>query len=377
MTSTEKRIINIDSRFRTDPRNTTSTDFTVNLPSPIRNVKTIRLTTEEIPNVFYAFNTDSTTVFQVRKGPESSGIYTHQAWTTLFIEPGNYDASTLRKLIETQIGQTLGFEQAATNQEQLGFRYTINSNTGANTLFLNKDGNEYGDLEISGGAPNTFELNLTPVDLNEVYDIAVENGAFDTSYVPTPADSYIQEIDVYAQAIRQYVENLSIGDITIKEVIGFADYLLYAKDSYSSTAYINTTGYQYALLDVNGYETMKHISKDNELNVFAKLPLTVGKNFTKVGSVGTTAISKIFDIPETIRFFKIRMFDVLGNVLNLRTLNVSFTFEVEYYITQKAYDKARDSKIPSGSLTNFASESSRTSYQAERKQRLRNVVFKS
>lgn len=377
MASTEKRIINIDSRFRTDPKNTTSTNFTVALPSPIRNVKTIRLTTEEIPNVFYAFNTDSTTVYQVREGPDSTGIYTHKEWVTLFIEPGNYDASTLRRNIETQIGQTLGFEQAATNQEQLGFRYTINSNTGANTLFLNKSGNEYLDLELSGGAPNTFELNMTPVDLNQVYDIAVAGGAFDASNVPTPADAYIQEINVYAQAIRQYVENLSIGDITIKEVIGFADYLLYAKDSYSSTAYINTTGYQYALLDVNGYETIKHISKDNELNVFAKLPLTVGKNFTKVGSVGTTAIPKKFDTPETIRFFRIKMFDILGNILNLRTLNVSFTFEVEYYITQKAYDKARDSKIPSGTLTNFASESSRTSYQQERKQRLRNVVFKS
>jgi hypothetical protein len=374
--ATEKLVFNIDSRFRNNPETSTSSNFTIDLPTPVRNVKSIRLVSEEIPNVFYAFEKDSNTILQVRVGPDpnSSSVYTHKQWTTVILPPGNYDAQSFIEGIRDNIGIALGFTQSDDTVDERGFGYTVDSNTGESTLQLLTDSFEYQALDGSGAAPKTFELNLSPVDLNQVYTIANNSGAFDDL---SDEDKYIEEINIYSQAIQHYVTNLDIGEITIKEVMGFSDYLLYAKATYTATSLINTRGFNYVLLDVNGYDTLTHISKDNEYKIFAKIPFKVTKFFTSISSVGATTYPKIFDQPETIRKFNVRVLDIFGDIINLRNINVNLMFEVEYYRTQKGYDKARTSLLPDGNLTKFSSESSRTSYQAKKKERLRNIVFKS
>lgn len=378
MSITEKIVLNVDSRFRNNPEISSPSNFTIDLPTPIRNVKSIRLISEEIPNVFYAFETDSTTILQVRRGPDisGSGIYTHQEWSTLFIPPGNYDANSFISTITPLIGKALGFPQASLlAADDRAFGYTIDSNTGMSTLKINKEGDEYIALLFAYGYGNitdTFEVNLTPVDLNSVYSKAISDGAFATI---SDEDKYITEIKIYSQAIEHYVRNLDIGVVTLKEVMGFSDYLLYAKDYYVSTSLINTRGFNYVLLDVNGYDTLTHISKDNETKIFAKIPFKVSKFFTSISSVGATTFPKIFDQPDTLRKFSIRILDIFGNLINLRDINVNLMFEVEYYRTQTSFDKARNVIVPSGDITSLKSEGSRTSYQAQRKDRLRNIVF--
>lgn len=378
MSTTEKLVLNIDSRFRNNPEISTSSDFTIDLPTPVRNVKAVRLVSEEIPNVFYAFDTDSTTVFQVRKGPnpdDTDNIYTHQEWTTLYLSPGNYDANSFITTITPLIGKALGFLQSDANTpENRGFGYTIDSNTGMSTLKLNLTGIEYRTSLSNETAPYSFELNLTPVDLNTVYTNADNAGAFDTV---SGADKYITEIDIYAQAIQYYIRNLDIGVITLKEVMGFSDFLLYSKTSYTSTSLINTRGFNYVLLDINGYDTLTHVSKDNEYKCFAKIPFKVSKFFTSISSVGATTFPKIFDQPETIRKFTVRILDIFGNIVNLRSINVNLMFEVEYYRTQESYDKARNAIVPSGNMTKFSSDGFKTTQQSQRADRLRNIVFTS
>lgn len=376
--ATEKVVFNIDSRFRNNPENSSTSEFTVDLPTPLRNVKSIKLVSEEIPNVFYAFENDSNTIFQVREGPDpsSSDIYSHKEWNTFIFNPGNYDAQTFVDTIRDDIGRSLGFPQLSVNSKSgdRGFEYTVNKNTGESTLEIQKKSLEFLVLDSSGGAPKTFELNLTPVDLNQVYTIANNSGAFSGL---SDEDKYIQEIYIYSQAINHYVRNLDLGQITLKEVLGFSDYLLYAKDKYISTGLINTRGFNYVLLDVNGYDTLTHVSKDNEYKIFAKIPFKVTKFFTSVSSIGATTYPKIFDQPETIHKFTVRILDIFGNIINLRNIHVNLMFEVEYYRTQKGYDSARTKLIPDGNITKFSSEGSRTSSQARQKERLRNIVFKS
>jgi hypothetical protein len=374
--ATEKIVFNIDSRFRNNPENSTTSDFVVDLPTPLKNVKSIKLVSEEIPNVFYAFESDSNTIFQAREGPDpsSNDIYSHKEWSTFIFNPGNYDAQTFVDTIRDDIGKSLGFSQSPINSGNRGFEYTVNKNTGESKLEIRKGSPEFLTLDLCGGAPKTFELNLTPVDLNQVYTIASSSGAFSGL---SDEDKYIQEINIYSQAINYYVRNLDLGQITIKEVLGFSDYLLYAKDTYTSTGLINTRGFNYVLLDINGYDTLTHISKDNEYKIFAKIPFKVTKFFTSVSSVGATTYPKVFDQPETIHKFTVRILDIFGNVINLRNIQVNLMFEVEYYRTQKGYDSARTKLIPDGDITKFSSEGSRTSSQARRKERLRNIVFKS
>lgn len=374
--ATEKIVFNIDSRFRNNPENSSTSNFIVDLPTPLRNVKSIKLVSEEIPNVFYAFGSDSNTIFQVREGPDpsSSDVYSHKEWNTFIFNPGNYDAQTFVDTIRDDIGRALGFAQNPINSRNRGFEYIVNKNTGESTLEIKKTSPEFLAADICGAAPKTFDLNLTPVDLNQVYAIANSAGAFSGL---SDEDKYMQEINIYSQAINHYVKNLELGEITIKEVLGFSDYLLYAKDIYTSTSLINTRGFNYVLLDINGYDTLTHISKDNEFKIFAKIPFKVSKFFTSVSSVGATTYPKIFDQPETIQKFSVKILDIFGNIINLRNIQVNLMFEVEYYRTQKGYDSARRKLIPDGNITKFSSEGSRTSSQARRKERLRNVVFKS
>lgn len=373
--ATEKLVFNIDSRFRNNPETSSSSNFTIDLPTPIRNVKSIKLVSEEIPNVFYAFESETNTILQVRYGPDpdNSGTYTHREWSTIVIDPGNYDAQTFVELIREKIGLALGFPMINAIDNQKGFSYVVSNTTGQSVLSIAKNSLEYVDLDGSAGlAPDTFELNLSPVDLNTVYTYSVNDGAFSGV---SEQDKYITEIDIYAQAIQHYVTNLEIGQITIAEVMGFSDFLLYGKDTYTGTNLINTRGFNYVLLDVNGYDTLTHISKDNEYRIFAKIPFKVSKFFTSISNVGATTYPKIFDQPETIRKFNVRVLDIFGNIVNLRNVSVNLMFEVEYYRTQKGYDKSRTSLLPDGDMTKFSSQGSRTSDQARRKEKLRNIVF--
>lgn len=69
---------NIDSRFRDTPANTTTGDFYFTLPTPIRNVLRIRMTSIEFPNNYYFFTKTRQNVSFLLKhsigGPTSKDI---------------------------------------------------------------------------------------------------------------------------------------------------------------------------------------------------------------------------------------------------------------------------------------------------------------
>ena len=52
-----KRIVNIDSRFRSSFLNAT-TDFYYNFDTPYKNIIRVRVASVEIPNVAYTFSTE-------------------------------------------------------------------------------------------------------------------------------------------------------------------------------------------------------------------------------------------------------------------------------------------------------------------------------
>lgn len=369
--------INIDSRFRNNPEKTSSSDFVVDLPTPIRNVKSLSLKSSEIPNVFYSLNSEHNTILQVRRGPDITGsteYYTRDTWKTIVLQPGNYSANVFATELVSKIGIALNFIMSDVyNVKPISF--TANTITGLTSLQLNTTSAEY---LLTEDPPQSIELNLTPVDLNEVYRISTAEGA----YVGiSDEDKYITEIRIAAQAIETYVRNLDVGVFTLKEVMGFSDFLLYGKTIYGGTSLVNTVGVNYVLLDVNGYDTITHISKDNEVTAFAKVLFKTAKNFKNVndsGDASTRAFVKYFDQPETIRQFRIRILDIFGNVIDLKNIDTNFVFQLEYYNTQKGYDSGRNQIIKDGELTDVKRSSGfRTTTQTKDKERLRNVVFKT
>lgn len=78
-----KKIINIDSTFRTVKNQSTSTSFTCELHEPINNVINIKLHAYHIPTTWYTFNNVMSNNFFLING------------NTVFIESGTYDPTEL------------------------------------------------------------------------------------------------------------------------------------------------------------------------------------------------------------------------------------------------------------------------------------------
>jgi hypothetical protein len=94
----------LNSLFREDYKNTSSTDFSLVLPYQFKNVLSVRLSSIQLPNVLYCFsNSKMNNVFYISEcgnGPNVSGA--------IILPDGNYTlsqlASTLQKTINDELG---------------------------------------------------------------------------------------------------------------------------------------------------------------------------------------------------------------------------------------------------------------------------------
>lgn len=92
-----RRLISIDSRFRVDTTNQTTSDFTYRLSTALRNIMSVRLASIEIPNTNYVFTNDKgNTSFQI-----SNDMLTSP--TTIDISEGNYTASDFISEVQSKL----------------------------------------------------------------------------------------------------------------------------------------------------------------------------------------------------------------------------------------------------------------------------------
>jgi hypothetical protein len=94
---TKKKYYNIDTRFRDDYDETPST-YTISLPERINDVKSIMAYNAEIPMSYYNISTSlENNVFQIT----GTGVS-----KTIIVRDGNYDMTSLKNEINTQISST-------------------------------------------------------------------------------------------------------------------------------------------------------------------------------------------------------------------------------------------------------------------------------
>jgi len=96
----QRHIISIDSRFRQNPTTSLSSDYYFQLPTAIKNVLRIRMTSLEFPNNYPFFNSERSNVsFRILNISGGSAVS-----NVLTLPEGNYTAadmeSTLRELIQ-------------------------------------------------------------------------------------------------------------------------------------------------------------------------------------------------------------------------------------------------------------------------------------
>ena len=98
---TVTRVITIDSQYRQDKRSPT-TDFTLNLSEPLKDVVLMKLYSVEIPYVWWTINSSFGSNFFILKGNVpgiDNGNHDHQ----IEITPGNYSPSELSETINESI----------------------------------------------------------------------------------------------------------------------------------------------------------------------------------------------------------------------------------------------------------------------------------
>lgn len=362
--SIESINVSVDSRYRLYPDKNSSTDCTVKLPTIFSNVVSARITSIEVPNISYTFGTDHTTVLQVRPGPDLSQTISadyHFVWETVRLPLANYTLDTLQSTLQHYIGQALGFSQTASPPENQGFIVNIDKYTGQVSMEIN-----FGSSEMSGNDISSFDINLTPVDLNSVYTYGVNNGYFTGV---TPGGYYLRELQLYQMAFKTYANNLQPGTPVLRDILGFSDFMFYGKTNYMSTGFIDIYGQRYLLLQVNDYDSIRHIVGNNIINAFSKISLDNKFKYPHKPDldheIDSVSPPIVFEQPVDIAQLKIRLLDPMGNVVNLLGQNFSFTMEITHVRDNKKYDMYRDTYVKPGKLT--APDSKPT--------RLRNVRF--
>lgn len=98
---TVKRVVTIDSQYRQDKRSS-STDFTLNLSEPLKDVVSMKLYSVEIPYVWWTINSSFGSNFFILKG-NVPGIDNGNHDYQIEITPGNYSPSELSVAINENI----------------------------------------------------------------------------------------------------------------------------------------------------------------------------------------------------------------------------------------------------------------------------------
>ena len=163
MKQTTKRIISIDSQYRSDKR-TMSTEFTFNLSEPLKDVVSLKLYSVQIPYTWYTIGKAYGNNFFYFKG-RTPGIDTDTHDIKVEIEPGNYSPSGLIAEVNTSINLL----KTSSSDISLGdTKLTYNSNT---SLTL-------AEIELRKG----YNESSYSVDMAD--SVSTYFGFTDNSYIP-------------------------------------------------------------------------------------------------------------------------------------------------------------------------------------------------
>lgn len=303
-----KRILNIDSRFRTDCADST-TNFTFRLAHPYKNVIRARVASIEIPNMMYVFcEKKGNTIFKI-KATDTNGI---PHILQIKIPDGNYTSAELMDEIQTQLDTGLRYPY--------GIFISANLNTiNAKVTFQN-----------NGLAPGPFPISSTTQ--------------------PTqPAKPFILDfIKPWCQNGKDYYPSLGAN-------LGFKQQLYRVQTPnpspptpnalYSVTGEncLDVVGDTYMFLAVNDLYAVDQRTKENIVQVLAKIIVREDRQAV-IYDDGATLLSNeiIFPSPVDLSTLKVQLLDPWGNVIDLCGINFSFSLEITEVLNTRLYDFYRN-----------------------------------
>jgi len=286
-------VLNVDSRFRTNPGSSLPTDFQIKLPRPYKNATAVRLASIEIPNTWYEFSAIKGNVtFSVtdNTAPKNQGTQ------TITIPEGNYtDVPSMCTIIQDFMNAAFGYDPG-TNP---GTGYTVNLDPVSNYITIANQGNT---VVKNTNFSLTFPRNTTrPFDNGLGYNLGFTKGTYTGTYTYT-------------------------GDV-IGDIVG-PNYILMYLDDY------------------DGIETMTF--SDTAMVAFAKIIIQVPKNDI-IYDNGLNMVSKVirFPQPQNVSVLRVRLTDAYGTTLWMDN-NFSFTLEITEIVNSRLYETYRQ-RIPNNS----------------------------
>jgi hypothetical protein len=274
----ENILVNIDSRFRNKKLYPNSGSYTYTLDEPIKNVSYVRVSSVELPNMYYLFlNKYNNTTFE---------IHTASSQYTVQIQEGNYTSDLFISNIQSQLDAIAtangGLTSFVISWDQINYRTTISNNQPFSLVFGN-------------GSPNT-PYDTLGYHLGFKYN--------DTEYTIDK-----QQSQVVNGATKYY---------------------------WTSNSFLNTTKDEYLFLRINNYGNI--INEVRDKNLIAKILLFDTQYIIDNGSNFLTKMHK-FKQPEKIHKFEIELISPRGLTIDMNDIEFSMTLEIGTIYDAREYEK--------------------------------------
>jgi len=310
-TEAVNRVINIDTRFRENPKLTNASDCLVRLPRVYKNITAMRLSSVEIPNNWYDFTSNL---------ENTSFTFNDKICV---IPDGNYDAETLSQAISETIYAVSGV--------RVGVTFNI----------VNGTCNIRSESNVPCEEPPVFSLNFTPSSLCMKCM---------TPFVPCGFNVPASVLCKCGGCVSRDASTRPF-DTGLGFFLGFTHMVYSGKHSYTSEGITNLISQNYIFLHLERYETLDHVSYNGtSVPVFAKIIVNVDKYNMIYDNGSTTVTNKIqFSEPENVMTLKIKLTDCYGRILPIFG-NFSFTLELQEIVSSKLYSAYKDNIVPRGGI---------------------------
>ena len=316
---TTTKTISIDSIYRHDYSNTSSTDFTWKLPVTEHKVVSLKLSSIELPIKWYSVsNKNGTNRFKLSLYNISN---VNDTSYEIIIPSGNYTYQQMENSINN----------AMENQNVLYIKCVISPIT-CNTVFRLKTSSEY--TNSSDDITNDENANYSP---NFYYDINFNTGDFENCkqtiqnrqncFPSNTLGSYLGFVnDIYSINLN---DNL-IDNITQTPSITYNGYIS------SETSYENRK-LNYIFVSVNDFIKNNIINSvittDQQSalgdNILGRISITEEYNSTMINNSNDLLFKqRDYMGPVNLNNFNIKLMDKYGNTIDLNNNDFSLSFEI-------------------------------------------------
>jgi hypothetical protein len=301
-----KRILNIDSRFRTDMSDS-STQFTYKFAHPYKNLIRLRIASVEIPNMFYTFTKWNNSF--IVKAYDITGVLRD---VTITIEPGNYTSSDLMTTLQGVLNTQL--------RDPYGIFMTISLSIINAKVTIRQDG-----------------LSAYPV----------------TGANPAPTASgkpfllQFATIEKYKKRYTGFGLGYNLGFRlpiykVCESIVGTG---APAITTYSITGEgcLDVVGEKYMFLSINDLHTVEQQTYGTYIQCLAKIIIREEK-YTVIYDDGSSFMSNeiIFPSPVDLKYLQVKLTDPYGDEIDLNCMDFSFSIEITEVLNIKLYDFYRN-----------------------------------